>query len=59
MCASVKSCVRYYYNYYEYFECAVALRQGEVMSPIMLVMFINDLELFLCSDIYDLMFNTK
>ena len=51
MYTSVKSCVRNCNNYSEYFECAVGLRQGEVMSPIMFAMFINDLELFLCNDI--------
>ena len=46
MYTSVKSCLRNCNNYSEYFECAVGLRQGEVMSPIMFAMFINDLELF-------------
>ena len=48
MYTSVKSCVRNCNNYSEYFECAVGLRQGEVMSPIMCAMFINNLELILC-----------
>ena len=51
MYTSVKSCVRNCNNYSEYFECAIGLRQGEVMSSIMFAMFINDLELFLCNDI--------
>ena len=38
-------------NYLEYCECAVGLRQGEVMSSIMFAMFKNDLKLFLCYDI--------
>ena len=47
ICHEVRNCN----NYSEYFGCAVGLRQGEVMSPIMFAMFINDLESFLCNDI--------
>ena len=43
----VSEIVKYYS---EYFECAVGLRQSEVISPIIFAMFINDLELFLSND---------
>lgn len=47
MYQKVKSCVRNGNSYTDYFEYAVGLRQGEIMSPILFSLFVEDLELFL------------
>ena len=47
----VKSCVKTCNNYSEFFEYAIGLRQGEIMSPIMFSLYLEDLELFLQDDI--------
>ena len=47
----VKSCVKCCNSYSEYFECAVGLKQGEVISPLLFSLFIDDLELFLQDDV--------
>ena len=44
---SVKSCVRHCKTYSDFFEVSIGLRQGEVMSPILFSLFVEDLELFL------------
>ena len=46
MYSQVKSCVRGCNSYSEFFECAIGLKQGEVLSPILFSLFIEDLELF-------------
>ena len=46
----VKTCVRACNSYSEFFECAVGLKQGEVISPLFFSLFIDDLELFLQDD---------
>ena len=43
----VKSCVKSCNTYSDFFEYAVGLRQGEVISPILFSFFVNDLELYL------------
>ena len=48
---NVKSCVRGCNSLSEYFNCVVGLKQGEVMSPILFSLFIEDLELFLQDDV--------
>ena len=45
----VKSCVRSCNSYSEYFEYAIGLRQGEVMSPVMFSLFVEDIELHMQS----------
>jgi hypothetical protein len=47
MYEKVKSCVRHCNTYTDYFECSVGLRQGEVISPLMFALFVEDLELHL------------
>ena len=37
-------------SYSDFFECAVGLKQGEVISPLLFSLFIEDLELFLQED---------
>ena len=46
----VKTCVRACNSYSDFFECAVGLKQGEVISPLFFSLFIDDLELFLQDD---------
>ena len=48
---NVKSCVRGCNSLSEYFNCVVGLKQGEVVSPILFSLFIEDLELFLQDDV--------
>ena len=43
----VKCCVKGCNSYSDFFTCAVGLKQGEVISPLMFSLFIEDLELFL------------
>ena len=50
MYSTVKSCVKGCNSYSDYFECAVGLKQGEVISPVLFSLFIDDLELFLQDD---------
>ena len=50
MYSQVKSCVRGCNSYSEFFECAIGLKQGEVLLPILFSLFIEDLELFLQDD---------
>ena len=47
MYQKVKSCVKSCSSYSDYFEYAVGLRQGEVLSPILFSLFVEDLELYL------------
>ena len=47
MYQKVKSCVKSCNTYSEFFEYSIGLRQGEVISPIMFSLFIEDIELFL------------
>ena len=46
MYSQVKSCVRGCKLYSEFFECAIGLKQGKVLSPVMFSLFIENLELF-------------
>jgi exonuclease III len=49
MYQSVKSCIRSCDNtsYSDFFDIAMGLRQGEIISPIMFSLFVEDLELYL------------
>ena len=46
----VITCVRGCNTYSDFFDCAVGLKQGEVMSPLLFSLFVEDLELFLQND---------
>ena len=45
MYQKVKPCVRSCGQYSDFFEYSVGLRQGEIMSPILFSLFVDDLEL--------------
>ena len=47
---NVKTCVRCCRSYSDFFECAVGLKQGEVISPLLFSLCIEDSELFLQED---------
>ena len=46
MYTNIKYCVNSWNSYTEYFKCAVGVGKGEVVSPILFSLFIDDLELF-------------
>ena len=46
----VKTCIRGCNSDLDFFDCAVGLKQGEVISLILFSLFIEDLELFLQED---------
>lgn len=50
MYENVKSCVKSCTSYSDYFSYAVGLRQGEVMSPILFSLFVEDLEFYLLNN---------
>jgi hypothetical protein len=47
MYSKVKCRVKGCNSYSDFFECAIGLKQGEVMSPLLFALFVEDLELFL------------
>lgn len=47
MYEKVKSCVKSCNSFSDFFEYSVGLRQGEVISPILVSLFLEDLELYL------------
>ncbi len=51
MYEKVKSCVRSCNTYSDFFSYAVGLRQGEVISPLLFSLFVEDLELHLQSNL--------
>ena len=51
MYSNVRSCIKSCASYSDFFNYAVGLRQGEVMSPLLFSLFIEDLELFLMKDL--------
>ena len=46
----VKACVRGCNSYSDFFECAIGLKHGEVISLLLFSLFIEDLELLLQND---------
>ena len=50
MYSKVKSCVRLHGGLTDSFEIPVGLKQGEIMSPLLWALFLEDLELFLQGD---------
>ena len=51
MYSNVKSCVKQMSSFSDYFSYSVGLRQGEVMSPLLFSLFVEDLELYLQNDV--------
>jgi len=51
MYSNVKSCFKSFSSFSEYFSYSVGLRQGEVVSPLLFAMFVEDLELYLQNDV--------
>jgi len=47
MYSDEKSCVKSFSSFSKYFSNSVGQRQGEVMSPLLFAMFVEDLELYL------------
>jgi len=47
MYENIKSCVKHCNNFSDFFEYAIGLRQGEVISPVLVSLFLEDIELFL------------
>jgi len=43
MYASVKSCVRFNNEFSEYFDSDVGLKQGDPSSPLLFMLFVNDI----------------
>ena len=51
MYSAVKLRIRSCNDFSDFFECAVGLKQGEVISPLSFSLFLEDLELFLADDV--------
>lgn len=47
MYMNVKSCVKHCNSFSDFFEYSVGLRQGDVISPLLVSLFLEDLELYL------------
>ena len=47
MYSHVKSCVKYCNKFSDFLKYAVGVRQGEVISPMLVSLFLEDLEMFL------------
>ena len=45
-----KSCVKHFGTLSDFFKCDVGLLQGEVLSPILFSLFLNDIEMYLQAD---------
>ena len=50
----VKSCVRVRAKYSDFFDSNMGVKQGEPLSPLLFLFFINDMEDYLKSDNYDI-----
>ena len=47
MYSEVKSCVKHCRTFSDFFDISVGVRQGEIMSPVLVSLFLNDLESYL------------
>ena len=47
MYSKINACVRNCNSYSEHFDIAVGSKQGEIMSPILFALLVDDLELYL------------
>ena len=45
--SEVKLCVKHMHKFSDIYDCQVGLLQGEILSPILFSLFINDLETYL------------
>lgn len=52
MYQKVKSCAKSCSSFSDYFDYAVGLRQGEVTSPLLFSLFVEDLELYLQNEVH-------
>ena len=50
---SEKSCVRHIHSLSEFFSSDIGLFQGEILSPILISFFLNDIEQYLQENIFD------
>ena len=52
MYESITCCVKHLNTLCNFFECEIGLLQGEIMSPILFSVFLNDIELSFQENIY-------
>ena len=50
MYSIVKTCIKGNNSYSDFFDCIVGLKQGEVISPVLFSLFLDDIETFLRDD---------
>ena len=50
MYSIVKTCIKGNNSYSDFFDCIVGLKQGEVNSPVLFSLFLDDIETFLRDD---------
>ena len=47
VCITIKCCVKHFNSLSDFFECEMGLLQGEILSPILFSLFLNDVEMCL------------
>ena len=52
MYSQVRSCVRHMNEITDFFTCAIGLRQGEILSPFLFSLYINELEMKMHDNLY-------